>query len=484
MIVCTGCGNANETRDEFCGSCGAYLEWHGERVGNEPAPVAAPPVILPAPEKPGLIDRVRYVVGLDDDLAGNRPPGTIPTAGLPSNGLTPPGLAVPLTGPPLTGPQGPPLPGPPLTGAPPVGGPWVASASAPAPAPPAPSWPQPTPLSPGPTPGPASWPQQPGLSSWPSPAPTPLLPAPVSPAVEARAPGIEYERPNAQRPDAVDLGPADLYCGACGAGNADGRQFCRRCGVSLADAVRPARPPWWRRLFGGRAKEKAPKGGLAAGQRPDNWTKLSIPETEEQPSGTKRRWRFRLPQRIVLSRFALPLIALSVLGMGLGPMRVKATEFIFDGYHSAKRKIAPEFVHVTPKSATATDAAKDHPASAAIDRNTTSYWSDGRAGSGVGAVLTITFDRPTDLVKVGFDNGAAGKEFPFQPRLRVVEVTYLHEGKEVNRKELTLGDKPEFQTFNLLGRKVDSATVRIVSVYAGQRGSAASLAEIAFVTIQ
>jgi hypothetical protein len=412
MIVCTGCGNANQSRDEFCGSCGAYLEWHGERVGAEPAPAPPAPVPVPVPERPGLIERVRYVVGLDDER-----------------------------------------PGAPVNAAPPP--------------PPATSWPA-APVSV------SSLPVSPSAagSEWGT--------APVAPVVDLapRPPETEYERPNVQRPDAVDLGPADLYCGACGAGNADGRLFCRRCGVSLADAVRPPRPPWWRRVFARRST------GLAAGQRPGDWAKLSLAPEAYQPVKKRRSWRIRLPKRFVLSRFALPLVALGVLGMGLGPMRVKATEYAFDAFHGAKRKVAPEFVHVTPESATATDALRDHPASAAIDRNTTSYWSDGRAGTGAGSVLKIVFDRPTDLVKVGFDNGAAGKEFPFQPRLRVVEVTYLHDGKEVARKELTLGDKPEFQTFNLLGRKVDTATVRIVSVYAGQRGTAASLAEIAFVTIQ
>jgi hypothetical protein len=96
----------------------------------------------------------------------------------------------------------------------------------------------------------------------------------------------------------------------------------------------------------------------------------------------------------------------------------------------------------------------------------------------------VVFDRPTDLAKVGFDNGAAGKEFPFQPRLRLVEVSYLDGDRLVARKQFTLRDKPEFQTFDLDGKQVRAATVRVISVYAGQRGSAASLAELAFLTVQ
>jgi len=487
MIVCTGCGNANEARSEFCGSCGAYLEWHGERVGTDPPPVAPPPVVVPTPERPGLLDRVRYVVGLDDAPPGTPPPGPVPH---------PPGPYSPPPGPaPYPPAPYPPAPYPPAPYPP---------APPPAPAPPgAPSWPPAPPTGhalatpPGAPPPFGFTAGRPPLPTAP-PAPpigavagsarvipaAPVYPtAPVSPAVGlgARAPEAEYERPPAQRPDPVDLGPADLYCGSCGAGNTDGRLFCRRCGTSLADAHRPPRLPWWKRIFRSEPKPR-PSTSLAAGQRPGDWAKLSLTPESASETKPKRTWRF--PRRIVVSRFALPLIGLSVIGMGLGPMRAKATEVVFDVYHGAKRKVAPEYVHVTPKSARATDAAKDHPASAAIDRNTTTYWSDGRTGTGAGSILTIDFDRPVELVKVGFDNGAAGKEFPFQPRLRVVEVTYLDAGTVVTRKQLTLGDKPEFQTFDLLGKRVDQATVRVVSVYAGQRGSAASLAELAFVTVQ
>ncbi len=414
MIVCTGCGNANEARAEFCGSCGTYLEWHGERIVTAAPPPA--PVILPEPERPGIVKRVRYVVGLDETPYA--PPfGFVP--GPP--GGTPPGFPTGLA------------PEPPVYKVP------VGLGSS-------------TPV--GPNSGSAS-----------------VVAPPLD--LAPRAPEPEYERPAAQRPDPVDLGPADLYCGTCGAGNVDSRSYCRRCGASLADAVRPGRLPWWRRMFTRRRREN----GFAAGQRPKEWSKLTF-----EPQAPPPRRVFRFPRRIVLSRFALPLIALSVLGMGLGPMRAKATEVIFDVYHSAQRKLAPEYVHVTPKSATASDAVKNRPASAAIDRNTTTYWSEGRAG--LGSVLTVTFDRPVSLAKIGFDNGASGKDFPFQPRLRDVEVTYFNGDKTVGKRKLTLADKPEFQTFTSVAPRADRATIKIVSVYAGQKGSAASLAEVAFVTLR
>jgi hypothetical protein len=32
MIVCKTCGYRNAGADSFCGSCGGFLEWTGERV--------------------------------------------------------------------------------------------------------------------------------------------------------------------------------------------------------------------------------------------------------------------------------------------------------------------------------------------------------------------------------------------------------------------------------------------------------------------
>jgi ribosomal protein L40E len=90
---------------------------------------------------------------------------------------------------------------------------------------------------------------EPDLSSAPADAAPEPLPARQSelPAREdfsVRVPQAEHERPAPMRPDPVDLGRADLYCGECGAGNAAGRFFCRRCGASLEDAL-PAEHLSW-----------------------------------------------------------------------------------------------------------------------------------------------------------------------------------------------------------------------------------------------
>ncbi|MGH4019132.1 MAG: zinc-ribbon domain-containing protein, partial [Pseudonocardiaceae bacterium] len=53
VIVCRNCGSHNADGDAFCGSCGEYLEWSGEKL--EPAQAeqtAAEPEPQPAPERP------------------------------------------------------------------------------------------------------------------------------------------------------------------------------------------------------------------------------------------------------------------------------------------------------------------------------------------------------------------------------------------------------------------------------------------------
>ena len=75
MIVCKQCGHHNEDSDTFCGSCGKFLEWTGERVviaQPEPEPPAPEPV--PEPAHVGLIDRVRHAVGIEESAPQPAPP--------------------------------------------------------------------------------------------------------------------------------------------------------------------------------------------------------------------------------------------------------------------------------------------------------------------------------------------------------------------------------------------------------------------------
>jgi hypothetical protein len=55
MILCRECGNSAPSADGFCSSCGALLDWAGERVENRPAGAAAPlvpPPLTPPTQRP------------------------------------------------------------------------------------------------------------------------------------------------------------------------------------------------------------------------------------------------------------------------------------------------------------------------------------------------------------------------------------------------------------------------------------------------
>lgn len=188
MIVCKGCGERQGDDAVFCGRCGAFLEWEGERVtrdahapqgareprGREPTPAGAE--TLPASEP----------------ASG---PDSAPTSGLDS---------VPLSG------------------------------SEPVPAPePGPQWSD-------------------ARESMPPDAPTTPehTSSEEAATVAARQPGQARARPRSPAPRRVERLPSGTrICGGCGAGNSPSRRFCERCGHSLADAAVVVRPPWWRRLI-------------------------------------------------------------------------------------------------------------------------------------------------------------------------------------------------------------------------------------------
>jgi ribosomal protein L40E len=78
-IVCAECGTTNQAGEDFCGECGAYLEWDGRTVEPEPEPEPAPaPVVEEAPRT--VVDRVKAAVGIgtDDETSAEqeKPPET------------------------------------------------------------------------------------------------------------------------------------------------------------------------------------------------------------------------------------------------------------------------------------------------------------------------------------------------------------------------------------------------------------------------
>jgi hypothetical protein len=210
VVECTACGERAEAGVQFCGGCGAFLEW------SEPAAATAG---REARTGPGAAAEAPAAPSAPTATPG---PGSAPAPGDPS-----PGGARTSSAPPASSTRTPPtsagphvvFPGPPAV--PPIMPPAEPRA---------------------PVRESVAAPVQPGVGE----------PAAVRPRGTARP-----------APEEPPPAPGDLICGQCGAGNVPARRFCRRCGASLADAPVMARPPWWRRLFAGR-----PRTAPAAGERP------------------------------------------------------------------------------------------------------------------------------------------------------------------------------------------------------------------------
>ena len=112
MIICKKCGMHNADTDDFCGQCGAFLEWEGERIEPEAAPVAAAPAPVEQEEaKTGLIGRVKAAIG-----------GDVKTEQAPAGQSTiesPPAAAAAPIAPPPVPPHPAPSAGPPVAPSPP-----------------------------------------------------------------------------------------------------------------------------------------------------------------------------------------------------------------------------------------------------------------------------------------------------------------------------------------------------------------------------
>jgi len=182
VIICKKCGNRNEDRDQFCNSCGSFLEWSGERVAEkapEPTPQPQPPPPPPPPPPPTTgFDRLKEVVGME---SGQATPA--PAAG----GWVPPATVVAQTTTPVSS------------------SPSARRPDAPAPEQGAPQARQPEEVPVAPPPPPR------------------IIPVAV--------------------PDVDEVGP---YCSNCGARNDVRRHFCRRCGAPLTRAVTNQLPWWQR----------------------------------------------------------------------------------------------------------------------------------------------------------------------------------------------------------------------------------------------
>lgn len=223
MIVCRKCRANNNDTDAFCGSCGAFLEWTGEKVATMEPEEIAPEEEQPAEpgRRVGVLERMKGAVtfaisptnvaedtgntwtGFGKDAApagGAAAPGP-PTAKAPPG---PPGAPAAKQGPPAAPPGPPKPPGaaaePPAAPPKPPGAPPAPPAGPPKAPPPPPGGRAGAPPPPPPGGG-AAGPPKPPPPPPPKPPGGPAAPTPPAPSAPARP--VAKAAPEAAQPEGV-----------------------------------------------------------------------------------------------------------------------------------------------------------------------------------------------------------------------------------------------------------------------------------------
>lgn len=426
MIVCKNCGHQNDDNDTFCGSCGKFLEWTGERVAvaqpePEPEPPAPEPVAEPA--HLGLIDRVKQAVGIEEaaaqpaPLVEATPSPTLPTRGReesdPVRAVPVTSAAAPVTPSPVVLTQGrAEAPALPTRASEEVREPVLAGVGAPA----------------APAPAPAAVQMDEPISR---------RPTSVAPTVTRPRPGPRtIEAPTRRH-------PGDLICGQCGEGNDPVRHFCRRCGASLDEAL-AVRLPWYRRffnrVFGVRTRE--------AGWRPAR---------VGPPNVMGMFWR--IVRLAIAAIIVVALLAFLFIPSFHSLVVNRATT----AFTTVRKIVHPNYDPIYPIGASASTAIAGHPPTLAVDRFTNTYWA--ALPSDHTPSLVIRFAGPQDLAEIGFTSGASGTapadQFLAQPRPHLLHLVF----SDGTTQDLTLTDseKPQFSAIN--AKQVTFVEIHVQSVW-------------------
>ncbi|MFI6151184.1 NADase-type glycan-binding domain-containing protein [Kitasatospora sp. NPDC051170] len=237
-------------------------------------------------------------------------------------------------------------------------------------------------------------------------APAPRTPAPAEPEPEPDPVAVQPAKPLPPRPVVRATGPDDTQdgppCPRCGTPNLPERRFCRRCAAPLTVTAPPPALPWWRTRWPFRRRVRI--GG----------------------SGTALRRTIAL----------LVLAALVVAGVLLYPAGERAFQDVLDKMGGT----AP----VAPSATTASAAAEGHPATAADDGVSNTFWG----APAVGDSLTFSFRTPFRLVDLIVHTGPSPVPEQFRQQARPIVLTLEVTDKDggTDRRQVTLEDRPGPQT--------------------------------------
>ncbi len=530
MILCTRCGFQNEDTDTFCGSCAGFLEWSGEKVGQEapeaaePAPDPTPaPEVTPAPTaSTGFIERVKDRMGMSD---GGPVDGAATAEGPgPEHGPTGPAdpdvpaaeAPTPAAGVPVTAAAAQPAPSP--VGVPPAGpvapgaavpGPSRPAASAPSPAGPAapagaaPSAPSATheptggfaaPVATGAavaatvtaaaagsavdSPPDSSRPVAGVARTTGSPEGTgptaPVVPSPT-PGATARAEPTAMQ-PEAVKPAATRARPASRAKPAQNREVNPGDLVCAGCGEGNDPS----------RRFCRRCGASLQSAAVFAATLPwyrRLWLKLfprkalaagERPRTRRSAiGGAGPGWLTSWGKRIILAA-----VVVLVLLAFVGPWSHSIRHSVTHDYHAIANDVHPTYTPLHPVAATATSQAPGHQAILAIDGATNTSWQSDAPNNGVGQSLIIRFATPTNVNKVGFLDGDQDTPQAYLTEARPEQIRIASPGPHPYSRVVKLKDEASFQTFTIDATRTSSLVITINSVYPSDQGTNAAIAEV------
>jgi hypothetical protein len=219
----------------------------------------------------------------------------------------------------------------------------------------------------------------------------------------------------------------------------------------------------------------------AAGQRPPP---AALPQPPWGHAGYQGLTQGRTPQsvrriqprrRFSVSRLAPLLVILSLLGVSLSPARQWAVTKVQAIFNTAHRHFSEQYVNESPVSASASSAAPGHPAQAAIDGNTATYWLT-KGPAGLDSSFTVHFATPVDITRIGILSGEPGVAYLTQARPETVALT----AGTAPPVAVTFTDTAGFQTQPVTLTGVTVLTLTIQSDYAGQQGQAVAIRELQF----
>ncbi|GHF91712.1 MULTISPECIES: zinc ribbon domain-containing protein [Amycolatopsis] len=274
--------------------------------------------------------------------------------------------------------------------------------------------------------------------------------------VQPAEPIAPVRQPVQQTVEEQVLNPGDLICGRCGKGNAPTRNFCSRCGASLAESE-VVKTSWWRRLLGRKPKEHK------AGERPG---KDGVRRRTGR-AGAARRTVGKVIRRAVAVALIFSALIYALYQPFRGAMNTAAVGLWSQVTGIFEAKLNP----VHPIKVTATAEAAGHAAPLISDNAKNTFWA---APADREQTVVFTFDHPADLRKAIVYLGDAAN-FPAEHRPSKLHLVFST-GKTY---DMALADTPDAQEVPIENSEgATGVELHVAGLYRSLDGTDVAISEI------